>query len=57
MIKRWKELNELPCVKEYGIGHKIAHIIGTASVTHCLMAHIDEGIREGFIEEEEDAKR
>ena len=55
MIKRWKELNELPCVKEYGIRHKIAHIIGTASVTHCFMAHIGEGIREGFTEE--DAKR
>ena len=53
MIKRWKELSELPCVKEYGIRHKIAHIIGTASVTHCLMAHIGEGIREGFIEEKE----
>ena len=56
MIKRWKELSELPCVKEYGIGHKIAHFIGTASVTHCLMAHIGEGIRVGFAKEE-DAKR
>ena len=56
MSKGWKELNELPCVKEYGIRHKIAHIIGTASVTHCLMAHIGEGIRVGFAKEE-DAKR
>ena len=53
MIKRWKELDELPCVKRFGIKHKIAHFIGTASVTHCLMAHIGEGIREGFIEEKE----
>ena len=53
MIKRWKELSELPCVKEYGLGHKIAHIIGTANTFHCLTAHIGEGIREGFSEEED----
>jgi len=53
MIKRWKELDELPCVKRFGIKHKIAHFIGTASVFFCLGAYIDEGIRKGFMEEDE----
>ena len=54
MIKRWKELNELPCVKEYGIWHKLAHIFGTANSIHCLMARIGEGIREGVTAKEDE---
>jgi len=54
MIKRWKELSELPCVKVYGIKHKIAHFIGSDNVFYCLGAYLDEGIRKGITKEEGD---
>lgn len=57
MIKRWKELSELselPCVKVYGIKHKIAHFIGSDNVFHCLGAYLVEGIRKGITKEEGD---
>jgi len=52
MIKRWKELSELPCVKVYGIKHKIAHFIRSDNVFYCLGAYLDEGIRKGITKEE-----
>lgn len=37
MIKRWKKLSELECVKEYGFGHKVSHFLGIHALSKCVM--------------------
>lgn len=37
MIKRWKELDSLHCVKSLGIWHKIAHFLSVAKLSRCFM--------------------
>ncbi|MBM7633849.1 hypothetical protein JOD17_002945 [Geomicrobium sediminis] len=31
----WKLLSELECVKEYGLGHRIAHLLGIQMLSKC----------------------
>ena len=51
MLKKWKALDELECVKRYGLIHKLTHIAGTNSVSWCASAISSwamEGLIEGF---------
>lgn len=51
MIKRWKGLDELPCVNSFGIRHKIAHFIGIERIALCISAYFAEGLRKGLTKE------
>lgn len=49
MIKRWKALDELECVKEHGHNHKMAHLMGTYSISKCMMS-VGKLATKGFLE-------
>ncbi|WP_342538459.1 hypothetical protein MKY15_20660 [Sporosarcina sp. FSL K6-1540] len=48
MLKKWKALDDLECVKMYGHNHKMAHMMGTHSYSKCVLA-IGRWAMEGFI--------
>ena len=38
MLKKWRELDELKCVKRFGRIHKISHLLGTHMRSECMDA-------------------
>lgn len=36
IIKKWRNLSKLDCVKEFGIGHKIAHMLNIHMMSRCM---------------------
>lgn len=48
MLKKWKSLDDLECVKRYGHNHKMAHMLGTHSYSKCALA-IGRWAMEGFV--------
>ena len=47
MLKKWKALDDLECVKMHGHNHKMAHMMGTHSYSKCFLAFGQWAI-EGF---------
>jgi|SRR5699024_4488820 len=37
LMNSWKKLSKLDCVKKYGLGHKIGHILGVNMLSRCFM--------------------
>lgn len=37
MLQKWKRLDNLTCVKRFGIRHKISHFLGIHYVSECKM--------------------
>lgn len=48
MLKKWKRLDELTCVKRFGIRHKISHFLGIHYISTCFTA-IGDGFNQRII--------
>ncbi|MCM3110675.1 hypothetical protein [Lederbergia lenta] len=51
MFKKWKALSEFECVKEFGLGHKISHLLGINMISKCFLVvgnNFTKGVIEGI---------
>jgi len=54
MMKKWRDLSNLACVKEYGLMHQLAHFLGIYYVSRCFMSFgkfYAEGLAKGIEED------
>jgi len=54
VIRKWKSLSKLDCVKEFGLGHKIGHFLGIQRHARCMLVvgkWVSKGIKEGLEKE------